>query len=817
VILALPLAAVLLLTGLIAFGALAQARQAEQARLLVALGGAAGELTGRLQQERATAALVFAADRSASGAVQDYRQRAAATDAAAGVFMAARQGVRLPAGLDAVVRRVDVQLSGLAVLRQQVASSPDASASLAVFRYRAVVADLLAYRQGLSQVGVDAATANDLRAAAALSQAIESLGLLQVAVTRAVDAGQLTPAAQQEVVAADAGFTEAMQAFRSLAPAGWQAQLSALVGGEAVVRAERLQGVVVRAGPDAPLRVDVSALQWSIAAATRMELLHTVERRFDAELLAEVTRQRDAQRRWITGLGAAVLAGLVVMVAIGWWVTRSLAGSLTRLRAGAEIVATDRLPRMVAQLDTGRSDPATVQRLMAEAAEPVPVDGRDEVGQVAAAFNSVAASAVRVAGEQAALRASVAQIFESLSRRLQQRADRTMSSVDTLERDEQDPDRLAKLFALDHEVTLLRRLIVGLQVLAGGRAGRPEAEPVPLPDLLRAAYSQIDDYRRVELGDVDAEVAIIPDAAPALIHLLAELMDNAARFSAPDVVVQVHGRRVGDLLHLQIRDTGLGIRAEDLDAIRQLLADPHRVDHRTAQQMGLPVVGRIAGRLGIGVEFRSQWQGGGTRVDITVPADLFDVAPPPAAPAPGPAPAAIPAPRPAAELAAAPRTDAAVVAGTTMQLATIGRPAHAAAPHRPVAGPPPWPPPSPHLPGVGAQRVEPPPLVIFEQVSRSSWFTDLDTGEQPAAAPAPQWQAATAAAEAARTAPVPTTANGLPVRQAGRRLIPEVATTARVPTQRDPDAVRRRVSAFQSGLAHAGRRSQPPSAKESTR
>ena len=115
------------------------------------------------------------------------------------------------------------------------------------------------------------------------------------------------------------------------------------------MRAERLQGVVVRAGPDAPLRVDVSALQWSIAAATRMELLHTVERRFDAELLAEVTRQRDAQRRWITGLGAAVLAGLVVMVAIGWWVTRSLAGSLTRLRAGAEIVATDRLPRMVAQ------------------------------------------------------------------------------------------------------------------------------------------------------------------------------------------------------------------------------------------------------------------------------------------------------------------------------------------------------------------------------------------------------------------------------------------------------------------------------------
>lgn len=462
VILALPLVAVVLLAGLIAAGAVSQAVQADQARRLVGLGGAAGELVDRLQQERAAAALVFARGGGAT-AEREYRERVAATEVAAGRFSAAVRGVRLPTGLDAVMARVEVQVSGLAVLRQQVQGAPDVAASLVVFRYRAVVADLLAYRQGLSQVGVDAATANDLRAAAALSEAIESLGLMQVAVVRSVDAGVLTPAAQQEVVAADAGFAEAMQAFRGLAPAGWQARLNARVGGEEVVAAERLQGVVVRAGPDAPLRLGVDAGQWVAAVATRMELMHTVERELDAELLAEVTGQRDALRRGIGGLGAVVLAGLVLMVGIGWWVTRSLAGSLTRLRAGAEVVAGVRLPRMVAQLDAGSTDPAAVRRLMAQAAEPIRVDGRDEVGQVAAAFNSVAASAVRIAGEQAALRTSVAGIFESLSRRLQQRSDRMIASLDTLERDEQDPNRLAQLFELDHVATLIRRMIVGLQ------------------------------------------------------------------------------------------------------------------------------------------------------------------------------------------------------------------------------------------------------------------------------------------------------------------------------------------------------------------
>lgn len=763
-----PLVAVVVLAGLLAAGAAAEAGRADQARRLVALGGAAGELADRLQQERAAAAVVFA---RGSGEAQgrEFRVRAAATDAAADRFQAARVGVRLPAGLDSVVRRVDGQVAGLPVLRERVHSALDVTASLVVFRYRAVVADLLAYRQGLGQVGVDGETANGLRAAAALSEGVESLGLMQVAVVGVVGAGRLTPAAQQEVVAADARFTEAMQTFRGLAPAGWPARLDARVGGEQVVAAERLHGVVSRAGPDTPLRLGADAGQWVAVVGAWMELMHAAEREFDAELLGEVTAQRDALWRWIGGLGGLVGVGLAVMVGVGWWVARSLTGSLARLRADAEEVATDRLPRMVAQLGSGGVDSAGLRDLMDRAAAPIAVDGRDEVGQVAAAFNAVADSAVRLAGEQAALRASVAGIIEALARRLQQRSDRLMASLDRLERDEQDPQRLGQLFELDHVATLIRRMIGGLQVLSGGYAGRPTSEPVPLADLLRAAVSEIDDYRRVDLGEVDPLVVIGRDAAADLIMLLAELIDNAARFSPPGSPVLVEGRRVGDLLHVQVCDRGVGLRVEDLAAIRARLAAPHRVDHHAAQQMGLSVVARLARRHGVGVDFRSEWKSGsGTRVDITVPAGLFTVAEP-----------------------ARPAPPAVVDADRTQELPAV-------AAGRPV---------------IPAQRTAEPPLVIFEQVRRSSpWFT---TKGDPAQAGMPaQWQAAAAAAAAVQDVPVRVTENGLPVRQAGQRLIPTVATATPGLVRRDPEDVRRRVSAFQMGLGHAGRRSHPVSVKE---
>jgi hypothetical protein len=161
--------AILCLSGLIAYGALSAAAGAEQARQLVALSQVVGQFAGQLQQERASAALVLT--RSAGdGAVDGFQQQTQRTDTTVTEFSAALSGVRVPPGLRPVIGRVQEQVAGLPLLREQVRSGQDATASVIVFRYRALIADLLSYRAAMSQLGVDADTADGLRASATLSQ-----------------------------------------------------------------------------------------------------------------------------------------------------------------------------------------------------------------------------------------------------------------------------------------------------------------------------------------------------------------------------------------------------------------------------------------------------------------------------------------------------------------------------------------------------------------------------------------------------------------------------------------------------------------------
>ncbi|GIJ49064.1 histidine kinase [Virgisporangium aliadipatigenens] len=793
VILALPVLAVVVLTGVGVVTTNAGAERADDARRMVAVGGAGAELVALLQRERATAALV-AASPTGSAALADYRRLVTATDSGIERFRAALAAAE-PGGAAAVlVRRIEQQLNDLPQLRLQVQGDQSALASVVIFRYRAVIADLVSYRETLSQLGVDVQTATNLRANAALTQAIESLGLMQVAVIRAIDparqtAPPLTPALQQEIVGSDTGFDEAFLDFRNLAPAQWQAELNSRVGGTAVVDAERLQGIATRLLPGSSVDLDGANVgTWSAAIGTRMDLLHAVEQTFDRQLLRDVTNERDEARNEALTIGGAVGLLLLVMLAIGWWVTRSLSRSLHRLRTGAEAVATERLPSMVEELGAENVDEHTIRRLEAEAAEPIEVEGADEVGQVASAFNSVSAAAVRIAGEQAVLRASVSGIFVSVSRRLQRRADVMMLSLDGLERDEQDPERLRKLFDLDHVATLIRRLIANLQVLAGGRAGRPTPTPVSLPDLLRAAGSEVDDYQRVELADVDGGVRITRDAAEELVHLLAELIDNAAKFSPPEKPVVVEGRHVGDRLHLQIRDSGIGMREAELNAARDRIANPRRIDQRTTQQMGLPVVGAIAERLGITVDFRSVPEEG-TRVDLTVPSTLFVLG---------------------AGAREAPTEEILLPVDGKR---TVPAPAKKA-PTAPRSKPPQWPPaqPAPTMSPVSVvdslESVEP---VIFEEMRRS-WAFPEGEGESTAEGAAPVgtgWQEAARAAEAVRSATVEEkTRSGLPVRDPGKRVIPppDLSVQPQAPMKRKPEDVRRQMSAFQSGLGAAGRR-----------
>ena len=273
-----------------------------------------------------------------------------------------------------------------------------------------------------------------------------------------------------------------------------------------------------------------------------------------------------------TGL---LLGMLLLAILFAWLVARSMARSLRELRQGALSVAQFGLPQAVARLRdpqvTGQLSPAQVAD---QIAEPLPVRSRDEFGQVTEAFNAVHLEAVRTAAEQAALRSSVATMFVNLARRSQILVDRLIGHLDRLERGEEDPDRLAELFQLDHLATRMRRNDENLLVLAGADSTRVQREPAALIDVLRAAQSEVEHYTRIEFGMIDRDIEVAAHAVNDMVHLVAELFDNATAFSPPDSTVMVEARRVGDrALALRSRTAASASAREQLRDLNERLAN----------------------------------------------------------------------------------------------------------------------------------------------------------------------------------------------------------------------------------------------------
>ena len=191
---------------------------------------------------------------------------------------------------------------------------------------------------------------------------------------------------------------------------------------------------------------------------------------------------------------------------------------------------------------------------------------------MALAFNVVHREAVRVAAEQAALRTSVSAMFLNLARRSQTLVDRMIGELDAIERGEEDPKRLAQLFELDHLATRMRRNDENLLVLAGADSAAPRRDDALVVDVLRAAQSEVELYNRIEFGTVDTDISVAAHAVNDVVRLVAELLDNATRFSPPNTTVVADGRRIRDYVLIQIEDRGLGLTDEQLDSLNRRLA-----------------------------------------------------------------------------------------------------------------------------------------------------------------------------------------------------------------------------------------------------
>ncbi|MFE2375148.1 nitrate- and nitrite sensing domain-containing protein [Streptomyces sp. NPDC059398] len=357
----------------------------------------------------------------------------------------------------------------------------------------------------------------------------------------------------------------------------------------------------------------IDAESWAIAAGTRFNGYSTVEKNLVDKAVGDAASiSHDAKNDAITN-GAVVLVALLVAFVLAGMMARQMSRAMRRLRTAAFGVAEQRLPMLVDQLS--RTEPGRVDTRV----EPIPIHTRDEIGEVARAFDQVHREAVRLASEQAMLRGNVNAIFTNLSRRNQSLIEGQLTLITDLENNEAEPEQLESLFRLDHLATRMRRNGENLLVLAGEEPGRRWNQPVPLVDVLRAASSEVESYERIELTGVP-ETDIHGQSVTDLVHLLAELLENATTFSSPQTKVRVAATRLPDgRVMIEIHDKGIGLTAEDFADINHKLANPPTVDAAISQRMGLFVVGRLADRHGVRVQLRPSGEQAGTTSLVMLP------------------------------------------------------------------------------------------------------------------------------------------------------------------------------------------------------
>jgi signal transduction histidine kinase len=616
-ILVVPIAAVLALATVRLVEVGSHAYDANQVQSLTRLSANVSDLTQYLHKERMAAARFLAVAASTPNA---YNAQVAATDDRIVRYRAARRGLDgLPPAVRAQLQRIDNHLETMDATRSEVLDRSRIDVSEVVLRYGVILTDLLAYGEVLGQYAGDGPVADGLRAVSAFGRAKAGTAEQEAVAFAARTSGDSSDEEASAFVATQTSQQEALLAFFLSADPAQRALVDSTVTGDAVVLADQVSTELSRSDTAG---VEVSAEEAANAIGAVVDLMRWAELRLEDQLLDDAAAASSAVARQAAIEAILVLLTLIVAVALAIVLARSLNSSLRRLREGALSVANRDLPDAVARLrDVRNLGDGVAGDIVRQVRDPIQVSGRDEIGQVAQAFNVVHKEAVRIAAEQAALRTSVSAMFLNLARRSQSLVDRMIGELDQIERVEEDPKRLAQLFELDHLATRMRRNDENLLVLAGADSSAPRREDALLVDALRAAQSEVELYNRIEFGTVDTDVSITALAVNDVVRLVAELLDNATRFSPPNTVVVADGRRVRDYVVVQVEDRGLGMSEDQMDGLNRRLAQPPGVDVAAFRLMGLAVVGRLASRYGIRVELRANLEGG-TVAQVILPSTI---------------------------------------------------------------------------------------------------------------------------------------------------------------------------------------------------
>ncbi|OPG02180.1 hypothetical protein B1L11_43070 [Microbispora sp. GKU 823] len=500
--------------------------------------------------------------------------------------------------------------------------------------YSALIANVLRLHDELGNNDDNAAIVGNLRALSALAHAKEEAALQRATLTRELlERNQtFTTFELQDFLASQSRQQSYLATFYTEAPAAEASRLVTLLGDKDVVNSELTKSWALTLGLQNQSLSryrgrDRTAQQWFQDSTKAIEQMAAVEGRV-SELVQNRARDlQSAEQRNALIAGGLILALLVLVLATTVLIARSMVRPLRRLRAEALDIAGRRLPDIVRQMRES-DDPGRESHV-----QPIAVDSTDEIGEVAQAFDEVHTQAVRLAAEESRLRANVNAMFVNLSRRTQTLVERQISLIDGLERGEEDGRRLADLFKLDHLATRMRRNSENLLVLAGHEPPRKRSQPARLVDVVRASLSEVEDYERVVVR-IPRTIAIAGHAANDVVHLLAELVENAIAFSPRNTKVVVSSSPVeGGAVMLGVTDAGIGMSPEELAEINRRLAEPPTIDVSVSRRMGLFVVGRLALRHGIRVQLR-RGDGAGVIAMVLFPAQLISNADQPVMPRP---------------------------------------------------------------------------------------------------------------------------------------------------------------------------------------
>ncbi|GGS89109.1 sensor histidine kinase [Streptomyces cinerochromogenes] len=600
-------------------------QQLDNMKLLTDMTKQATELAHALQDERDQSAGPMAHGLKASDyTIKGYQEK---TDRARENFLDASEQIdaaskdgNLQGVRDALVGLAN-QLDDLAKIRKSAYTSKDNSTQT-VESYHRLITQLIGLSQDMAEASSNPEMISRTRALAAFSTAkeyaSEQRALIAAALPATTDTkGDLSENDRLYGQSAYESEGSELAIFRKIyANHDAEDLLKPITENNATIQSADTYAKRSFDSPDGLQQLPARSYKdWMDDSSTKIEQMKKIERTLLEEMEQKARELKSETQRDAVISGALILLVLGVSLVGAFVVARSMIRSLRRLQETATKVAQDRLPELVKQLS--ESDPQDVDTSV----ESVGVHSRDEIGQVAAAFDDVHREAVRLAAEQALLRGNVNAMFTNLSRRSQGLIQRQLSLISELESREADPDQLSSLFKLDHLATRMRRNGENLLVLAGEEPGRRWTRPVPLVDVLRAAASEVEQYERIELAAVPTtEVAgrVVND----LVHLLAELLENATSFSSPQTKVKVTGHALPDgRVLIEIHDTGIGLSPEDLAAINERLASPPTVDVSVSRRMGLFVVGRLSQRHGIRIQLRPS-DSGGTTALVMLPVDV---------------------------------------------------------------------------------------------------------------------------------------------------------------------------------------------------